>query len=185
MLEAGVRRSLERNRCRVVPVASRLTPYASRLSFSMAGLPALQGSESGQVRKEAATAITCKCRGLGSPPLSVRRGGRSGSAPSQSVDSRMSQPDSAASGQALARKWRPRSFDRDGRARARGASPDQCAEAEALASRLSDDRHPRGGQDHARARHGQGAELRDRGQRFSPAAAARPASRSMAGASSI
>ncbi len=35
-------------------------------SFS-AGLPALQGGESGQVRKEAATAIYCKCRGLGSP----------------------------------------------------------------------------------------------------------------------
>jgi hypothetical protein len=28
-----------------------------------AGLPALQDSESGQVRKEAATAIYCKCRG--------------------------------------------------------------------------------------------------------------------------
>ena len=34
-----------------------------------AGLPALQGGESGQVRKEAATAIYCKCRGLGSPLL--------------------------------------------------------------------------------------------------------------------
>jgi len=29
----------------------------------LAGLPALQGSEPGQVRKEAATAIYCKCRG--------------------------------------------------------------------------------------------------------------------------
>ena len=29
----------------------------------LAGLPALQGSESGQVRKEAATANYCKCRG--------------------------------------------------------------------------------------------------------------------------
>ncbi|MDQ5886835.1 MAG: hypothetical protein RL210_135 [Pseudomonadota bacterium] len=37
-------------------------------SASMAGLPALQGSEPGQVRKEAATAIYCKCRGSGSPP---------------------------------------------------------------------------------------------------------------------
>lgn len=37
----------------------------------MAGLPALQGSEPGQVRKEAATAIFCKCRGFGSPPLAV------------------------------------------------------------------------------------------------------------------
>lgn len=34
----------------------------------MAGLPALQDGESGQVRKEAATAIFCKCRGFGSPP---------------------------------------------------------------------------------------------------------------------
>ena len=37
------------------------------LEFVPAGLPALQGSEPGQVRKEAATAIYCKCRGLGSP----------------------------------------------------------------------------------------------------------------------
>jgi lipid A 3-O-deacylase len=34
----------------------------------MAGRPALHGSEPGQVRKEAATAILCKCRGFGSPP---------------------------------------------------------------------------------------------------------------------
>src|SRR3954470_548588 len=33
-----------------------------------AGRPALHGSEPGQVRKEAATAILCKCRGSGSPP---------------------------------------------------------------------------------------------------------------------
>lgn len=39
----------------------------SVLESSSAGLPALQGGESGQVRKEAATAIYCKCRGLGSP----------------------------------------------------------------------------------------------------------------------
>ena len=37
------------------------------LEFAPAGLPALQGGEPGQVRKEAATAIYCKCRGLGSP----------------------------------------------------------------------------------------------------------------------
>ncbi len=36
----------------------------------MAGLPALQRGESGQVRKEAATATYCKCRGSGSPPYS-------------------------------------------------------------------------------------------------------------------
>ncbi len=34
----------------------------------MAGLLALHGSEPGQVRKEAAKAILCKCRGSGSPP---------------------------------------------------------------------------------------------------------------------
>jgi hypothetical protein len=39
----------------------------SVLDFALAGLPALQDGESGQVRKEAATAINCKCRGLGSP----------------------------------------------------------------------------------------------------------------------
>ena len=41
---------------------------ATRVIESVAaGLPALQDGESGQVRKEAATAIYCKCRGLGSP----------------------------------------------------------------------------------------------------------------------
>ena len=40
----------------------------------MAGLPALHGSEPGQVRKEAATAIFCKCRGSGSPPFSLAGG---------------------------------------------------------------------------------------------------------------
>src|SRR5437773_6353593 len=52
-----------------------------------AGLPALQSGEPGQVRKEAATAGLCKCRGSGSPlsylPMSY---------------------------QVLARKWRPRDF---------------------------------------------------------------------------
>src|SRR3954469_18395699 len=35
--------------------------------MGVAGLPALQSGEPGQVRKEAATAGHCKCRGLGSP----------------------------------------------------------------------------------------------------------------------
>src|ERR1035437_2980719 len=35
----------------------------------MAGPPALHGSEPGQIRKEAAKAILCKCRGSGSPPI--------------------------------------------------------------------------------------------------------------------
>ena len=38
------------------------------IGTSTAGRPALHGSEPGQVRKEAATAISCKCRGNGSPP---------------------------------------------------------------------------------------------------------------------
>ena len=53
----------------------------------MAGLPALQSGEPGQVRKEAATAGPCKCRGSGSPLIE--------------------QPMSY---QVLARKWRPRDF---------------------------------------------------------------------------
>lgn len=42
--------------------------FPSVLESTPAGLPALQDGESGQVRKEAATAVFCKCRGLGSPP---------------------------------------------------------------------------------------------------------------------
>src|SRR5437762_279260 len=53
-----------------------------------AGLPALQSGEPGQVRKEAATAGPCKCRGSGSPHISL----------------------DAMSYQVLARKWRPRDF---------------------------------------------------------------------------
>ena len=37
--------------------------------MATAGRPASQRSESGQVRKEAATAIYCECRGSGSPPF--------------------------------------------------------------------------------------------------------------------
>src|SRR5689334_13290643 len=55
---------------------------------STAGLPALQSGEPGQVRKEAATAGHCKCRGSGSPPNGRRM-----------------------SYQVLARKWRPRGFE--------------------------------------------------------------------------
>ena len=42
-------------------------PWLAMLEFASAGLPALQDGEPGQVRKEAATAVYCKCRGLGSP----------------------------------------------------------------------------------------------------------------------
>jgi hypothetical protein len=39
------------------------TVVLNRLLEELAGLPALQCGESGQVRKEAATATYCKCRG--------------------------------------------------------------------------------------------------------------------------
>src|SRR6267143_4248335 len=55
--------------------------------MQVAGLPALQSGEPGQVRKEAATAGRCKCRGLGSPLIYLPM-----------------------SYQVLARKWRPRDF---------------------------------------------------------------------------
>src|SRR5829696_8605947 len=56
--------------------------------MAAAGLPALQSGESGQVRKEAATAGLCKCRGQGSPLIYLRM-----------------------SYQVLARKWRPKDFE--------------------------------------------------------------------------
>jgi hypothetical protein len=42
--------------------------FARERDRSTAGRPALQRREPGQVRKEAATATHCKCRGNGSPP---------------------------------------------------------------------------------------------------------------------
>src|SRR6267378_2614847 len=56
--------------------------------MGVAGLPALQSGEPGQVRKEAATAGPCKCRGSGSPLTFLY----------------------AMSYQVLARKWRPKNF---------------------------------------------------------------------------
>src|SRR5216117_580235 len=56
--------------------------------MEVAGLPALQSGEPGQVRKEAATAGHCKCRGSGSPLTFLY----------------------AMSYQVLARKWRPKDF---------------------------------------------------------------------------
>src|SRR5258708_39971576 len=55
--------------------------------MQVAGLPALQSGEPGQVRKDAATAGRCKCRALGSPLIYLPM-----------------------SYQVLARKWRPRDF---------------------------------------------------------------------------
>src|SRR3981189_1366371 len=55
--------------------------------MQVAGLPALQSGEPGPVRKEAATAGLCKCRGSGSPLIYLPM-----------------------SYQVLARKWRPKDF---------------------------------------------------------------------------
>src|SRR5262245_41940735 len=54
--------------CKVAPGAAGGAHGRSGIMLA-AGLPALHGSEPGQVRKEAATAIFCKCRGQGSPPV--------------------------------------------------------------------------------------------------------------------
>src|SRR5262249_15148625 len=77
--------------------------------------PALHGSEPGQVRKEAATAILCKCRGQGSPPSFWRarrsiRARRERMMAERSAGSVEGNP-KAGTGQALARKWRPRRFE--------------------------------------------------------------------------
>ena len=58
----------------------------------MAGLPALQRGESGQVRKEAATATYCKCRGSGSPPYSGLAPLRQAPAARTSLDARSPNP---------------------------------------------------------------------------------------------
>ncbi len=52
--------------------AAIMRPLRDKRPRSTAGRPALHGRESGQVRKEAATANACKCRDHGSPPLMVR-----------------------------------------------------------------------------------------------------------------
>ena len=50
-------------------------PESDRIR-AVAGLPALQCGQPGQVRKEAATAAFCKCRGFGSPPSQFKDPGR-------------------------------------------------------------------------------------------------------------
>ena len=68
-------RVLVKTRAARATLAARASQAYLRLrqSRSTAGRPALHGSEPGQVRKEAATAILCKCRGYGSPPSSTLR----------------------------------------------------------------------------------------------------------------
>ena len=51
----------------------RIMPVLHSCNRSTAGRPALHGREPGQVRKEAATAIHCKCRDHGSPPIPAFR----------------------------------------------------------------------------------------------------------------
>ena len=51
--------------CGIITIATSRVRIMDR---STAGRPALHGREPGQVRKEAAKAILCKCRGNGSPP---------------------------------------------------------------------------------------------------------------------
>src|SRR5262245_3571210 len=65
--------------CKVAPGAAGGAHGRSGIMLA-AGLPALHGSEPGQVRKEAATAIFCKCRGQGSPPIDGSADGRTISA---------------------------------------------------------------------------------------------------------
>ncbi len=76
----------------------------------MAGLPALHGSEPGQVRKEAAKAILCKCRGSGSPPFiqSFYRG-KQHARSSVQYGFRVTGCRTVVT-QVLARKWRPKTF---------------------------------------------------------------------------
>ena len=81
--------------------------------FPMAGRPALQARESGQVRKEAATAKSCKCRDHGSPPTSQGRTpfqtvARPSTVLHLEMGARPYNP--AMSYQVLARKWRPATF---------------------------------------------------------------------------
>ena len=78
----------------------------------------------------------------------------------------------------------PQEFRGTGRPGARRARAHQCAHAEAAAPRLSSHRDARRGQDHARAHHRQGAELRNRASPPRPAASAAPAPRSTPAASS-
>src|SRR5690606_15147016 len=74
------------------------------LESARAGLPAVRRGQPGQVRKEAATAISRACRGSGSP---TRLAPRAPAVPLRAATPRF--PDM--NHLALARKWRPRDFD--------------------------------------------------------------------------
>ena len=108
---------------------------------STAGRPALHGREPGQVRKEAATAILCKCRGNGSL----------GRRPSLRDELPGPRPQVAAPHVRRAR-----------RAGARRHGAHQRADARTPASRVSAHRHARRRQDDDRAHPRQEPQLRDR-----------------------
>ena len=149
------------------PTASRAgynALFARTAPRSTAGRPALQGREPGQVRKEAATAIHCKCRGNGSPPFLLRpavvartasigyapvRGAGRGPAAGASGIGHASDRQSPMSYQVLARKWRPRHFAELVGQEHVVTALDQRADARPPASRLPADRHARRGQDDA------------------------------------
>ena len=80
----------------------------------LAGLPALQFGEPGQVRKEAATAKYCKCRGLGSPPFlkpeGVNPAGFSVVMLVGFISKYFYTVKILSATSVLARKWRPRNF---------------------------------------------------------------------------
>ena len=62
--------SMERLLAAIIAIADNCSLRLGR-NRSTAGRPALQRREPGQVRKEAAIADNCKCRGNGSPPLAL------------------------------------------------------------------------------------------------------------------
>ena len=70
---AAARARADVARVAIAPIARIIAHSAPLRTRSTAGRPALQRREPGQVRKEAATATHCKCRGNGSPPLLCRQ----------------------------------------------------------------------------------------------------------------
>ena len=125
---------------------------------STAGRPALQRREPGQVRKEAATAINCKCRGNGSPPLCPLaherpQGRRQGAHELRSRDGARLRSAKGApmSYQVLARKWRPKTFAELVGQEHVVTALTNALDAQPAASRLPADRHARRRQDDDRA----------------------------------
>src|SRR5713101_7190762 len=107
--------------------------------MEVAGLPALQSGELGQVRKEAATAGLCKCRGSGSPLILF----------TDELSSTC--PQMAAAG-----------LRQPGGARARRPGVAARARAKTAASRVPVRRYAGGRQDDSRAHPGEMPQLRNR-----------------------